>query len=108
MKKLLTATLAIAMGATLVGALAACKNGDADTAKKAIQNVRTMYADKAVETPDNYTVIGQTKVGDDVYAIDWTVTSTFENFANYVSVGEMDATSKLVTVSVTKGSGNRL
>lgn len=102
MKKLLTATLAIAMGATLVGALAACKNGDADTAKKAIQNVRTMYADKAVETPDNYTVIGQTKVGDDVYAIDWTVTSTFENFANYVSVGEMDATSKLVTVSVTK------
>ena len=102
MKKLLTATLAIAMGATLVGALAACKNGDADTAKKAIQNVRTMYADKAVETPDNYTVIGQTKVGDDVYASDWTVTSTFENFANYVSVGEMDATSKLVTVSVTK------
>lgn len=102
MKKLLTATLAIAMGATLVGALAACGNNDADTAKKAIQNVRTMYAEKAVETPDNYTVIGQTKVGDDVYAIDWTVTSTFENFGNYVSVGEMDATSKLVTVSVTK------
>lgn len=102
MKKLLTATLAIAMGATLVGALAACGNNDADTAKKAIQNVRTMYAEKAVETPDNYTVIGQTKVGDDVYAIDWSVTSSFENFGNYVSVGEMDATSKLVTVSVTK------
>lgn len=104
MKKLLTATLAIAMGATLVGALAACKNNDAKTAQQAITAVRTMYADRAVETPDNYTVIGQTKVGENFHAVNWSVTSEFANFANYVSVGEMDATSKLVTVSVQRAA----
>ena len=45
MKKLLTVTLAIAMGATLIGAFAACKssNNDEETAQAAINQIKTLY-----------------------------------------------------------------
>lgn len=111
MKKLLGATLAIVMGATLVGGLAACNTNDdeknADIAKKAISTVRAMYLDKAKETPATYTVIGQSKVDGTNYDVNWTATPaadcTIENFSNYVSVGAM-AEDKLVTVSITKST----
>lgn len=111
MKKLLGATLAIVMGATLVGGLAACNTNDdeknAEIAKKAISTVRAMYLDKAKETPATYTVIGQSKVDGTNYDVNWTATPaadcTIENFSNYVSVGAM-AEDKLVTVSISKAS----
>lgn len=111
MKKLLGATLAIVMGATLVGGLAACNTNDdeknADIAKKAISTVRAMYLDKAKETPATYTVIGQSKVDGTNYDVNWTATPaadcTIENFSSYVSVGAM-AEDKLVTVSITKST----
>ena len=76
MKKILGATLAIVMGATFVGALAACNTGedDADTAKKAISTVRAMYLEKEKKTPANYSVIGKTKANGVSCTIDWTVT----------------------------------
>lgn len=109
MKKLLGATVAIAMGATMVvGMFTACNTGDdAEKAKEAIKNVRTMYIEKAKETPESYTVIGKTKIKDGTsYNVDWTVSPdascTIENFSNYVSVGEMNSENNLVTVSITK------
>ncbi|MDE7159028.1 MAG: hypothetical protein K2N74_05575, partial [Clostridiales bacterium] len=106
MKKFLTVTLAIAMGATLVGALAACANGDADTAKEAIKQLNTLYDNaKYYETRVDFTRMGQIKVGTDSYvAVNWSVSSTVENIGDYVSVGEMNATTKQVSISITQGA----
>ena len=111
MKKILGATLAIVMGATLVGALAACNTGDdakdAETAKTAIKSVRAMYLNAKKETPASYKVLGQTKVDGTSYDVAWTVNPaadcTIENFSNYVSVGAM-AEDKQVTVSISKSN----
>lgn len=111
MKKLLTASVAIAMGLTFVGALAACKSGpsDADTAEKAITFVRTRYYDEnGTETASSYPVIGQVKVNDKFCKIDWSVSPdascTLENFGEYVSVGEMDEDQGTVTINVSKAT----
>lgn len=108
MKKLLGATVAIAMGATMVvGMFTACNTGDdVEKAKEAIKNVRTMYIESAKETPESYSVTGKIKIKDGTsYDVDWTVlpdaSCTIENFSNYVSVGEMGTDSK-VTISITK------
>lgn len=110
MKKILGATLAIVMGATFVGALAACNTGedDADTAKKAISTVRAMYLEKEKKTPANYSVIGKTKANGVSCTIDWTVTPaatcTIENFSNYVSVGALNPDDNLVTISISNAT----
>lgn len=108
MKKLLGATVAIAMGATMVvGMFTACNTGDdVEKAKEAINNVRKMYIEDAKETSENYSVTGKIKIKDGTsYDVDWTVlpdaSCTIENFSNYVSVGEMGTDSK-VTISITK------
>lgn len=108
MKKLLGATVAIAMGATMVvGMFTACNTGDdVEKAKEAINNVRKMYIEDAKETSESYSVTGKIKIKDGTsYDVDWTVlpdaSCTIENFSNYVSVGEMGTDSK-VTVSITK------
>lgn len=107
MKKLLTVALALAMGATLVGAFAACKTtkaDDAEIAKKAIVQIRNLYAETdETETAAEYTVMAVANVDGELYTVNWSVSSDYENYANYVSVGEMNETTKKVTVSITKG-----
>ncbi|MDE6274524.1 MAG: hypothetical protein K2L87_05705, partial [Clostridiales bacterium] len=107
MKKLLTATLAIAMGATLVGALAACKTGanDEEMANRAISTVRSIYgskADEGKETPQSYTVTGVATLDGKTYTYDWSVNSSYENYANYVSVAEELNADKTRSINITK------
>ena len=118
MKKILGATLAVVMGATLVGALAACNtddtnNGgksDAEIAKLAIGTVRAMYLDAKKETPADYTVVSQVRVESNNYDVGWTVapaaSCTIENFSNYVSVGEVSGTQR--TINVSKAIGEKI
>ncbi|MDE7168301.1 MAG: hypothetical protein K2O28_05580 [Clostridia bacterium] len=122
MKKILGAVIAVVMGATLVGALAACDTdkgnegggggkSDADIAKLAINSIRTIYNGKAKETPASYEVMGQTVVEKVNYDVNWTValaeSCTIENFSNYVSVSPM-AEDKTVTINVTKAVGVKI
>lgn len=105
MKKLLGATLACGMGLVFACSFAACDtNNDAEIAEKAINSVKVKYIDDAVETPNDYTVIGQTKVAEGTYPITWTVSTaeTGYSLSDYVTVGTMNETTKMVTVSVTK------
>lgn len=105
MKKLLGATLACGMGLVFACSFAACDtNNDAEIAEKAINTVKVKYIDDAVETPNDYTVIGQTKVAEGTYPITWTVSTaeTGYSLSDYVTVGTMNETTKMVTVSVTK------
>ena len=108
MKKILTSTAVIAAVAALTGSLVACGdnksgNNDEATAKAAIQAVRTLYANKAEETPETYTVNGTQKAGDKVYNIKWTVSSDFANFAEYVKVGDMND-KKQVPITIKKAT----
>lgn len=131
MKKILGAVIAVVMGATLVGALAACNtdegngggNGggggggvvvgksDAEIAKQAVNSIRAIYNSKPKETPANYDVMGQTVVDRVNYDVNWTValaeSCTIENFSNYVSVSPM-AEDKSVTINITKAVGERI
>lgn len=122
MKKILGAVIAVVMGATLVGALAACDTdkgnegggggkSDAEIAKLAINSIRTIYNGKAKETPASYEVMGQTVVEKVNYDVNWTValaeSCTIENFSNYVSVSPM-AEDKTVTINVTKAVGVKI
>ncbi|MDE6585985.1 MAG: hypothetical protein K2K80_04835 [Clostridia bacterium] len=114
MKKLLSATLAIAMGATIVGVVTGCDNNpntpsDAETAEKAVGIIRTLYIDKDKETNTSYTVVGKVKVDGSIYDVDWTVTPdatcTVENFSNYVSVGsELNTETDEYTVSISRAT----
>ncbi|MDE5547884.1 MAG: hypothetical protein K2J30_02690, partial [Clostridia bacterium] len=110
MKKLLGAALALALGVTCVGALAACDNGkddnpgvsDADAAKTAISAIKQMYIDKYVNTSTNvdYTLIGQYPVNGTYCPITWTVNITSEGVTEGVAVTAMDTATKLVTIDV--------
>lgn len=95
MKKLLSTILALIVGIGCMVSLTACSNGDADTAKKAIDAITTMYEKKDVEVRSDYTVVGQIKVDDSHYPVTWT-----SNSANAV-VGTMNETTKLVTIAIT-------
>lgn len=105
-QRLITATLAIVMGATLVGALAACKKGpsDAEIAQKAIGSIKTLY-DKTdlYETDSSFTVLGQTKVDKTLYNVTWSASSeAVDNITDYIQIGtEMDEDS-FITVTVTR------
>lgn len=110
MKKFLISTIVVTLVATLVGVLAACGgkggdgNNDAETAKQAITQVRSLYGDKSSETDSDYEVNSTVKVGDNLYNIVWTVSSDFADYATYVKVGEVNEESKKVTISVTKAA----
>lgn len=105
-KKFLISAVAASVALSAMGALVACGDDEAaqnaELAQKAIATVRTVYADKAQETPIDYEVMGQTKVDNNVYPITWSVTSSVENFGNYVVVGDMDATTTMVTIHITQ------
>ena len=113
MKKLLSAAVAVVMGATLVGTLAACNtdqgetgNNDANIAKSAIDVLRQTYGNKDKETPSDYTVLGQVRISTTNYSVDWTVAAaescTIQDISPYVSVGTMNETSKQVPISISK------
>lgn len=105
MKKLFSSVLAISMAATCVVGLAACGGNDEETAKDAINAIKALYLDKSNITDTDYKVVGQTKVGDDTYKVDWSVSSaTFNNLDDYVKVNPMDEATKTVTISVTKAT----
>ncbi len=77
---------------------------DQTIANNAISTIRSLYESKdGSSTPTDYTVIGRTKVGDDFYTVEWTVTSEVETYADYVSVGTMDTASSQVTIHITRG-----
>lgn len=106
MKKLLSLVLSLLMSMVCVAALVACGgNDDAELAQKAINSVTALYASKAYETPSDFNVLGQTKVGDTSYPITWTATAKDANvdIDDYVTIGEMDATTKQLTIGITKG-----
>ncbi|MDE7107275.1 MAG: hypothetical protein K2O39_03045, partial [Clostridiales bacterium] len=107
MKKFLISTIVVTLVATLMGVFVACgdnnSNNDAETAQKAITAVRSLYLDKAEETPEDYKVNGTQKVGSTVYNIKWSVSSDFQDYKNYITVGKMDADKK-VTIGITKAT----
>lgn len=102
MKKLLGLALTFLLSITCALALVACggnkSNNDAEVADQAIGNIWSMYGDKDAKTPQDYTLVGQTRVEDAYYTVEWSVS---ENATNVV-VGKMDPVTKLVTVSVTR------
>ncbi len=108
MKKLLSATLALAIGATCIGTLAACNTDDTtkdtETAKKAIATLRSVYADKSEITDTDYDVMATTVVDSTTYNVNWTAipdaSVTIDNFDTYVKVGAPNGSK--VTVSITK------
>ncbi len=72
---------------------------DSEIAKRAISTVKGLYGSTEVEaTPADYQVIGLTRVGDMTYNYDWTVSSTYEGYENYVSVGKLEGSQ--VTISI--------
>lgn len=76
---------------------------DQEIADAAIASLKTLYRDG--ETASAYTVLGQTKVNGTIYDIVWTVTSTdVTNIGDYVQIGTMDETTKLVKISITKAT----
>ena len=98
-KKLLSFILALAVGLGCIGVLVACGKDDAATAKSAIETIKVMYSEDPVETPTDYTVIGQVKASDSkTYPITWKTDTT-----NAV-VSKMDSTTKLVTVAITRAA----
>lgn len=96
-KKLLSAVLALTMGATCAAGLAACGNKDSDPLARVIDGLRGMYMDKYTNanTPSDFEVAGQYPVDGVNYVINWTVDVT-----DGVVVSEMNATTKMVTIDV--------
>lgn len=104
MKKLLIVGLSVAMGTALALGITACGkkgNSDADTAKEAIKTVTNLHASVGTETPTSYKVTGATRVGTQVVTVEWSVTSTYEGYADYVSVGEKGADQQ-VAINITQ------
>ena len=110
MKKLLSATLAIAMGATCVWSLAACNTGndekDAETAQSAVDYVKQIY-DKLdyANTTGSYTLPGKTSVEGNLYDVSWTVSTestSVNNITDYIKIGTELDEDYLITVDVTR------
>lgn len=125
MKKLLTAILALTMGVTCAFGLVACgKNKDKDDGKTpgdtnppsttvmtdeeivttAINNLKGIYDKSSLkEQASSYEVLGQTRAGDTLVTVKWTVSweSTEYDIDDYITVGEMNA-DKTVTIGVKK------
>ncbi|MDE7440058.1 MAG: hypothetical protein K2N23_06090 [Clostridia bacterium] len=111
MKKIFSAILTAALVAITAIAFVGCgnkpTNDDTENrAKDAIKILKGNYLDKfaGTESPEDYEVFGVVKTKDVTpYPVTWTVTSdAFNNLQDYVQVGAMDESSKLVTVSVTR------
>lgn len=95
MKKILTAAVAIAMGATLVGAFVACggSNKNAEIAESAIGSIQGLYGrPEDSETTGSFKVLGKTSVESKLYDVTWSVSSDdVEDITQYIQIGtEMD------------------
>ncbi len=76
---------------------------DSEIAKRAINTVKGLYGSTEVQTTGaDYQVLGQTKVGGKTYTYDWSVSSTFEGYENYVTVGEL--VGNYVTIGIKKAT----
>lgn len=76
---------------------------DSEIAKRAINTVKGLYGSTEVQTTGaDYQVLGQTKVGGKTYTYDWSVSSTFEGYGNYVTVGEL--VGNYVTIGIKKAT----
>lgn len=109
MKKLLSAGLVSVLSVACVAAFAGCNNSAKDMtenkAKDAAEIVRHMYEEKfdGTQSADGYEVVSQVRIAEEVYRVDWAVTSeTFGNVSEYIQIGDIDETTKLITVSVTQ------
>ena len=108
MKKLISAALALTLGATFAIGVTACgksSNKDEESAKDAIYKLKELYdKDSLYETPRDYDVVGKTIGGETSCDVDWKVSWNNTEYAikDYITVGDMDKTSYLVTISVTK------
>lgn len=108
-KKWLIGFLAASMALTVSLGIAACgksgKNNDEEIATSAIEQIKALYKN----TPDSdskYEVTGQVRGSDQtLYNVTWTAIATTEgiDIDDYVSIGEMDATSKSITITLTMG-----
>ena len=107
MKKLLSAVLALSVGVSCA-AFTACggsSEADAELAKKAINTLKVKYdKDSLYETTGEFTVIGQVSPdAGKVYSVSWSVESENNNeVKNYITFGEMDKETTLITASVTQ------
>ncbi len=109
MKKLLGFALALTMGVTCTAALAGCDScgsaseEDKATLAKAMTSIRTLvinkYDGKETTSLDLY---GEVKVDGENYKVTWDLSSTDSNISNYIKLGEMNATTKLIDVSITR------
>lgn len=103
MKKLLSATLALTIGAGMVFGLAACgkkSNKDKEIAQKAITNLKDLYeTDTPKEEPRDYKVVGVTPVSGVFYDVDWSVS---DNVSAYATISEIDEEDNMVTISVSR------
>lgn len=109
MKKLLFASLAVAMGATCVWSLAACDTKrndeeDAKTAQSAVNYIKTMYGkEDYAETDSSFQLPGKTSVGGNLYNVSWTVSTestAINDITEYIQIGnELDEDYR-ITVTV--------
>ena len=110
MKKLLTATLAVAMGATLVVTGAGCNTDnskDEATANNAIDIIRSVHGEDAEVTNSSYKVVGVVQADGKLYDVNWTVTpdaSCTVEIGEYVKLSESVDADNMYTVSVSNAT----
>lgn len=109
MKKLLSAgivaILSVACAASITGCKNSANNSEENQAKNAAELVKHMYADRfeGTQSADDYEVVSQVRIAEEVYKVNWSVSSaTFNNVSEYIQLGSIDETTKLITVSVTQ------
>lgn len=109
MKKLISTVFIGLLGVACAASFTGCKGNQAkdiedNQAKNAAEIIRFMYEEKfdGTQSAENYQVVSQVKVAEEVHKVNWSVSSaTFNNVSEYIQIGEVDATTKLITVSVT-------
>ena len=110
--KWLIGALSCVMATTLCLGIAACGgNGtsDEEIAQSGITMLNGIYLDgegkvKDYETPADYLILSRTKVGDEFYSVNWSVTSETENIGQYVKIGTEADESARYTVEITRAT----
>ena len=110
--KWLIGALSCVMATTLCLGIAACGgNGtsDEEIAQSGITMLNGIYLDgegkvRDYETPADYLILSRTKVGDEFYSVNWSVTSETENIGQYVKIGTEADESARYTVEITRAT----
>lgn len=101
MKKLLSAALALTIGATCsVGFLAGCGKDDEKAAKEAIQYVIMQHEKDPEDTTQSYTLLGVAPVNGKNYNVSWSVSASGYNMNEYIKLSAMDEDNYTVTAKV--------